>query len=111
MKEFKFVPKNEVFEGFVTVRVPKYMDRLKLLKECNFSFGANGEVNAGSGQFESIEKMVSVVEKHVSAVEIVVKSTQEAIKSLDDLSYTAEGSELINELANLILGGFKLGKI
>lgn len=113
MKEFKFVPKKESgFEGNIMVKVPKYKERMKLLRECNFKLDAEGNVGSGMEQFDSIDKLISITESNVSSVSLVYGEGDGAcsIDSIEELGYYQEGVELITELGNLILSGFALGK-
>ena len=107
MKLFEYKPKKH-FEGMITIKVPQYKERIKLLKECNFKLGKEGDLESGEGQFDSIEKMIEVTEKHIEKVALVHGG--EEINSVEDLGYYAEGTELLNEVGGLILNGFTLGK-
>jgi len=98
------------FEGEIKVKVPKYKDRLKLLKECNFKMDDKGEISKGTDQFDSVEKVVEIAESHILQVNVKHKETEEEFDSVEGLSYTQEGSELINDIGNMVLSGFKLGK-
>lgn len=92
----------------ITLKVPQYRERLKLLKECNFQVSNEGELNAGQGQFDSLEKLVEITEKHIEKVDL--KFEDQEIKSIEELGYYTEGTELLNEVGGLILNGFTLGK-
>ena len=109
MKEFRFVPKKESgFEGHVMLKVPKYKQRIRILRECNFNIDAAGEMGKGAAQFDSIEKIIEVTESHVLSVEL--KYGETVIGEIEELGYYQEGVELLNEIGNLILSGFSLGK-
>ena len=107
MKLFEYVPKKD-FEGSIVLKVPQYKERLKLLKECNFKLGANGDIINNDSQFDSIEKLAEITEKHIEKVNLTCNGNE--IKSVEDLGYYAEGVELLNEVGGLILNGFSLGK-
>lgn len=118
MKEIEYKPKptkaadgSEVsspFSGLVKLRVPTYKERLEIIKKLNYKVGKDGELEAKSTQFDSATEIMDLVEKHVVSVELTLES--DVITSLEDLGYYMEGSQLINELANVIIGGIKLGK-
>lgn len=113
MKEFKYVPKADSgFKGSVVVSVPKYKKRMSLLRECNFKMSKGGELETGLEQFDSLDKLISITEDHVVSVSLTYDNVDETslIESIEDLGYYQEGVELINELGNLILSGFSLGK-
>lgn len=109
MKEFVFKPKEDSgFTGEIKLRVPKYKERIRLLKECNLSVDENGEMGKGAAQFDSVEKIIDVTESHVISVSL--RYGEQEIYEVEELGYYQEGVELLNEVGNLILSGFQLGK-
>ena len=109
MKEFSYKPKKESgFVGEIKLRIPKYKERIKLLKECNFAIDSEGEMSKGAAQFDSVEKIIEMTEQHV--VSVSLKFGEHEILEYDELGYYQEGVELLNDVGNLILSGFKLGK-
>ena len=113
MKEFIYKPEergNKTFKGEILISIPKYKERLGMIKGLNFQFNEKGEVQGGSEQFESAIKIVDIAEKHVKQLALTVIETGEKISTLDDLEYSQEGTELMNEVANFVLSGVQLGK-
>ena len=55
-------------------------------------------------------KMVEIAEKQIKTVDLKIKDTGEEIKSIEDLGYSQEGTEALNQVAGQILRGVKLGK-
>lgn len=114
MKQFKYAPQlkddagNLIFTGTVTIDMPKYKDRLALVKEVNFKV-ENGEISTGADQIDSMIKLAEIVEKHVKEIDLKVKDYE--LKSFEDLQYNKSGSDLINELGNVLLSGMTMGKI
>ena len=112
MKEFTYNPKLEVdgkkvFDGDVTIAIPKYKERLAMLKDINFKFNGT-EIDAGLGQIDSMIKMVEIAELHIKRFNLTRNG--EYITSVDDLQYDKEGSDLLNEIGNVILSGIPMGK-
>lgn len=107
MKLFEYKPKKH-FEGMITIKVPQYKERIKLLKECNFKLSNDGDLQADNEQFDSVEKLLEITEKHIEKVALV--HDKKEINSVEDLGYYVEGTELLNEVGGLILNGFSLGK-
>ncbi len=115
MKQFSYQPqlqKDEklVFEGEVVINLPKYSERLALLKSLNFKTSNDGKVEASSDQIDSMIKMIEIASKHVASVKVRRIDDGYEFNSIDELEYDKEGSELINEIANVIMSGVKMGK-
>ena len=115
MKEVSYIPKlerdsNKVFEGEVTISLPKYKERLQMLKEVNFKY-VNGQVESGLDQIDSMVKVVEIAEKHIVSVNLTRIEDQAQFLSIDDLQYDKDGADLINEIGNVILSGMPVGKI
>ena len=88
------------FDGTIKVKIPNYRERIQMVQDMGFDDEKIG-LEAGS-------KMIELVEKQVESVELTHDSG-EVITSLDDLSYSREGSLLINEIGKTIMGGIPLG--
>lgn len=120
MKEFTWSPQDKeddngkkvvaVFKGSVKLKIPKYRERLKLIKDMQFKVSPSGEVEQGSSAMDNAIQMVELVDKHVTSLKLSKKDCKHEFSTVADLEYDKEGSELINEMANVILGGISLGK-
>jgi hypothetical protein len=97
------------FTGHIMVEVPKYIERLQYIKDMKLSVGDSGEVKGDVGNIDQAIKVVEIAKKHIKEVALTVVSTGQEVKSLEDLEYSFEGSQLMNEVANLVLSGIKLG--
>ena len=106
MREIVFECK-EPFEGSAKIELPKYTQRLKYIKECNFKVNADGEVDASTDQLDALMSMVEVAKKHISDVDI--KCGEIHAKSFDDLEDFVEFDSLIPELASTVLNGGRVG--
>ncbi len=120
MKSIKYSPKarrklddgseGPVWSGSVTLKLPNYRDRLRLVKDLNFKVNEKGEVEYGASMFEAQEKIIGVVETHVENVDLTRVEDGMEFKNIDDLGYDVDGTELINELAFSLINGVRLGK-
>lgn len=118
MKEFKYEPQplktdkgTEVpnpFKGHILIQVPKYKERMKLIKELNMNLDAKGEIALSSDNFETASKMYDIADKYVKSLS--VKRGKEEFNSIEELEYDQEGSNLILEAANVVLSGIRMGK-
>lgn len=101
---------DPVFEGVIKVKVPKYCDRLKLMKDANFKISSTGEIDPTVDLLEQAMKMVEIAQSHTESVKLKRVDDGFEIKSFEDLEYDKDGSDLINEIANFVIGGGRLGK-
>lgn len=119
MKEFDWEPQDKedkdgkplpaLFKGKVRLKIPKYRERLKLIKDLQFKVNSSGDVEQGDSAMDNAIQMVEMAAKHVVTVKLVKKGVKKEFSSVEDLEYDKEGSELINDIANVILGGISLG--
>lgn len=107
MREFDFTPKSEVFKGTIKVRVPSYKERVGLMKELNIKFNSNGSLDLSEG-VDLFGLLADKIEQFVVAVDL--KCGKHNFSSIEDLSYYAEGSEVVNELIAVLMNGMSLGK-
>lgn len=93
-------------EGFVSLEMPKYLERIEIMKSLSFET-KDGEVESAK-RVEPAIKLYAMLEKHVR--EVSLKHGELEIKSLDDLGYYQDGVKVINELGAVLIGGVRLGK-
>lgn len=111
MKEFILKAEDlEVkgFEGEVTLSLPSYKERMKVLKSLNFNLDSKGEVSKNTDIVGAAEKIFDIAAKYCKDVNLVYEETE--LSSIDDLSYFQEGSEVIQHIGNIIINGVSLGK-
>lgn len=109
MREMTWTPNDKsAFKGKVVLKIPKYRERIAILKEAGYSVGKDG-VEAASDHYAFADKMIQIVEKNVLSVELTHEPSCQKFSSIDELEVYQEGTELINELGQTILGGVKLG--
>jgi len=114
MKEMKYVPqgtaeKPSPFIGHVLLKIPRYRERLAMIKGAGYKTGEDG-VGVSDG-IDMMDKLLEGVETHVIGVHLTHKKTSLKFESLEDLECYQEGTELINELGQVLLSGVKLGEI
>ena len=111
MKEFTYKIKpndSHGFKGSAVIKIPKYKERLKLLKSVNLKFGENCEVILDGDQIGMAIKFAEIAEAHVKSIDI--SRGNDKFKSLEDLEYDPEGGALVSELGGLVVSGIKMGK-
>lgn len=96
------------FEGEIKLDLPSYKERIQMVKALNFKT-ENNKAEVGDNNIDEALKVLDLVEKHVKAVDLVRSADGLEFKSLEDLGYDSDGSELINEIGRVILGGTRLG--
>lgn len=106
MKEFDYVPRSEKFVGVVKLKVPNYYERVKLVQ--TMQVGIKGGELTSEDQLGSVLKMLDIAKTHVVSIDLACEGMK--LNSLEELSYFAEGTEMINELAGVVLSGIPLGK-
>ncbi len=115
MKQFSYKPQLQkddkpVFSGEVVIQLPRYAERMMLLKSINFKASGDGKVDFAGDQIDSLVRMIGIAEKHVLSVNVTRVEDGYEFKSIEDLEYDKDGSELINEIANVVISGVKMGK-
>jgi len=103
---YKYAVKSEGFSGAVTVDVPKYTDRLRLLKDVNFSIG-DKELDKTSG-VESMIRMIELAPNYIKEVDVIRLADGKKYTSFEELNDDAD--EVCVEITKLVFEGVKLGK-
>lgn len=99
----------EDIKGVIEIELPKYKDRMAIIKSMNINFGKDGELKFEANQLDIIEKMSDIVNERIKKVSLETIDGDK-IESLGDLEYYSVYSEIINELINIVFNGAKLGK-
>lgn len=107
----KYCPKGEVFEGYVMIRMPKFKERLALIKGLGISTDEKGEVGMNDDSLEKAAQLVGIAHEHVESVQLKHVESGIEFSSMDDLDMYEEGTQLIQEIAGMVINGVKLGKI
>jgi len=112
--KFDYVPQtkdedgNLIFVGHVVVDVPNEFDRIEIAKKMNFE---NGDSKEPSTE-ETLEAAVKLKKlAHDKIKEVHLEAFGAKIDSVEMLSFSAEGSTLINEIGSICLSGIKLGNV
>ena len=92
-------------EGIVEVDIPKYVQRLKYLKEANFKINSDGSVDQKTDSLGITIKAVELAEKHIKKVNLTVRGTDKKIKSVDEMQYSPECEMALTEIGFLVLNG------
>lgn len=109
MKTVTWKTRNEhALQGEIEVVLPKYTERLRLMKDCNFKVDEKGEIVTG---FEQIESLIVAIEKSkpfIKSVNLLTKDGQK-VESFDELEVTAGCDAILTELAFFVINGPQLG--
>lgn len=103
--DYTYVPsEGSCFSGKVVLEIGTYQERLEILAEMSGMTDApdmKGKLSAAKKQYE-------ICSKRVKSVDLEHKNGMK-FERLDILSCYAEGAEMINELAGIIVNGPSLG--
>jgi hypothetical protein len=114
MKEVDYKLVKEVngepnpYSGKVVIKLPKFAERSRILREVNFKRGPDGEVDLQSS-LEGLEKLDAIVKQHV--VKMDVKKGKKAFHTCEELEYDSGYGSFINEVAGVVLNGVDLGNV
>lgn len=104
---FEWKSNVENVKGIVKVTIPKYVERMNLLKEINLKTLQNGEVQISSDQIDMMIKIKEVVQSKIVSVDLEINKKK--ITNFDDLEYYSEFNLILNDLSSAIFNGIKLG--
>ncbi len=96
--------------GTVQVEIPKYVQRLKYLREAKFKVNSEGQVDNSVNNLDLMIKAVELAEKHIKTVDLTVKDTGEKITSAELMGESAYCDEALVEIGFMVLNGPPLGK-
>ncbi len=112
MKEFEYELQKEVlgnpnpYSGKVKIKLPKYLERNKLLREINFKSSKEGEVGL-SDNIGSLDKLYDVCNEYV--LKLDVRKGKKPFHKLDELEYDEDFSSFVTEVGMTIVRGVNLG--
>lgn len=96
-------------EGTVEVEVPKYIQRLKYLKDANFKINSDGSVGNDVDNLDLTIRAIELAEKHIKKVDLTVVETGEKIKSVEEMQYSPYCEQPLTEIGFLVINGPQLG--
>lgn len=96
------------FEGTIKVKVPKHVERIKVIRDLNTKIEANGElVKTG---MDSAEKLMEFAKSNIESVNLKRIEDGLEVKSIEWLEYDVDGAEILSDISQVLLAGVKLGK-
>jgi len=98
-----------LLEGTVTIELPKYIERLKYMRDANFKISANGQLSGDVDHLEVAIKAVELAEKRIKEVNLTIVSTGVKVTTVDQMQYSSECSDALSEIGFLIINGPELG--
>lgn len=112
MRTMKFEPEsinNETFSGWVELKVPHARDRALAFKKLNIKIDAKGEVIQNEDVSSLMVGMIDIAEEHILGAEITNKLTGETFNK-EDIFYMPEFQQLLSEVGNVCMSGFRPSK-
>ena len=97
------------FEGKALLKMPKYRDRLQMIKSCQFKIDASGDVVNGMDNLDSLSKMVEFASKAVEKLMIKHIDSGVVAKSFEELEYNPIFDAILNDISGYYLNAGKLG--
>jgi len=105
--------KGAKYEGTVVINMPNYLERLKLMKECNVSFdNEDGEtsVKLGSGGLDTAIALLEVTPRFIKKVSLKRKDGSRNFNSFEDMLDEPKLYKTCSEVSTLIFRGESLGE-
>jgi len=96
------------FEGSVTLKVPRHVDRIKVIRSLSTKIDESGEL-VKSGM-DSAEKLMDFAKAQIESVNLKRIDDGLEIKTVEWLEYDVDGAEILSEISNTLIQGIKLGK-
>lgn len=106
----KWEPSKESgLKGYVEFRVPKFKERMDLIKQIGIKVDSNGEMDTSVDKLDVVIKMEEVCKKYVKNVSL--STGKHKFENLEDLEVTEAYGTIVSEVANEIMSGVRLGKL
>lgn len=104
--EYK-IKDREGYNGHIKLKIPNGIEKLDIAKKCVYFINEAGELKERN-QYEAARLLIEELKERVTQVS--VKSEEYTFESFDDLSYDDVGFQILSELGQKLVGGFRLGK-
>ena len=108
---YKYKPKTKGFKGEIEIEIPNYIERLKIIREAQFSFNQkDGSVEASisSSNLDALIKLLELTKKYIKKVDVTFGRAK--FESYEMLLEDPRYSEICNEVANAIVNGVSVGE-
>lgn len=102
------IEKTNPFKGKVVLDIPKYQERLSIIKEMNLK-AQDGEMEQDTG-LDGAGKLHEIAMKKIKSIDVEHKDSKIVFNSVDSLEYYKEGVELLQQISSCIIQGVSLGK-
>lgn len=97
------------FKGQIKLAMPKYRDRLQMIKDCNFKTGSSGEMLLGLDNLDSIIKMIEITCKAAKEVTVTCEKTDVTAKSFDEMELNPDFDAILQDVAGFYMNAGKVG--
>lgn len=108
MREVTYTPTSvKGLKGSVVLKVPSFRERLALFSSSGVKITKDGIDMGENGASSLLLTLMNKLDEFVVSVDL--KLGKHHFQSLDDLEYSSEGAEIINELIQVASNGISLG--
>lgn len=110
----KFIPtlckEDSEFSGHIILRLPSFTERMNIIEESSLSLDDSGEVSGDKNKMiKSITKIIELIKDNYLVVDVTHKPTGHKIDSYIKLASFPGCENILTEVAQKFMGGFKLG--
>jgi hypothetical protein len=114
MKTIDYVPKmckepNAEVTGKVVLKVPSLPQRYQYIESAGFNVNEEGEIDLQVTKLGPLAKMIELSAPHYVSIDLKKKDGT-AITSFDDLITDTDCDSITNEIAGMMINGFKPSK-
>jgi len=107
--EIKFEEIDPKFKGSLKLKIPEYEERMKMVKIMNTSFDSNGDAIEGQ-EFDKLPQLSNFGFELIMSMDIVRIEDDMKFEKKEMLKFDKDGTDLLLEIGNKLMGGVKLGK-
>lgn len=108
MRQFSYIPKTEIFDGEIVIKILNAVERIDLGLECNFQV-KNVQIEFAESAKQA-KKLIEIAMNQIVSVNVTRREDGVQFTSIDDLSYDDQGTSLLIEVGSACLNGVRLGK-
>ena len=94
--------------GTLTLRVPTYRERLRIMKECNLTINENGVVKKNSDMVDNVISLLDSTQPFFEKIDLKCGNIE--VKTYEEMESYSEFDLLISDASAYLLNVGKLGK-
>lgn len=97
------------YEGKALLKMPKYRDRLQMIKACQFKFDKDGNVEGGLDNLDGLLKMIEFTSKAVEKLKVKHVASGSVAETFDQLELNPVFDQLVSDISGFYLNAGKMG--